>query len=152
MSNCKLIGFNVEIFKNAIKSQTLGMTSLRVAVLPKQMLLLKERNIKLVIPTGAKRSGGTCSCQFSHISSHLFTRILSEKKTSIPPQDSMGAPGSRATARTWVYDTRAKPFLVLVSLNQERLDPAPPFQLPAESCGRSRPEKAVACSRSRRAA
>jgi hypothetical protein len=30
MSNCKLIGFNVEIFKNAIKSQTLGMTMLGV--------------------------------------------------------------------------------------------------------------------------
>src|ERR1700722_17195527 len=28
MSNCKLIGFNVEIFENAIKSQTLGMTRL----------------------------------------------------------------------------------------------------------------------------
>jgi hypothetical protein len=29
------------------------MTSLGVAVLPKQLLLPKKRNIKLVIPTGA---------------------------------------------------------------------------------------------------
>jgi hypothetical protein len=50
MSNCKLIGFNVEIFKNAIKSQTLGMTSLRVVELHKQLLSSKKCNTQSCHP------------------------------------------------------------------------------------------------------
>jgi hypothetical protein len=43
------------------KSQALGMTTLKTVELPKQPLSPKKRNPNLVIPTGAKRSGGTCS-------------------------------------------------------------------------------------------
>jgi hypothetical protein len=38
-----------------------GMTRLRTWALPKQLLSSEKRNLNLVIPTGAKRSGGTCS-------------------------------------------------------------------------------------------